>query len=74
MAETIVVSTGFDASGEIAVLLAKHHYKCRVIAITSKISECEHLKQLGADDCIVSSDNLITKLKQLCPQGIDIYI
>jgi len=41
--EIIVVSAAAGAVGELAIQLAKHHYKCRVIGIAGGQDKCRYV-------------------------------
>ena len=42
--ETVVISAASGAVGEIAIQLAKNHYKCRVIGIAGGAEKCSYVK------------------------------
>jgi NADPH-dependent curcumin reductase CurA len=73
--ETVVISAAAGAVGEIAVQLAKTFYKCRVIGIAGGKQKCDYVKkELGAIECIdYKSENLNQKLKELAPNGVNVY-
>lgn len=73
--EVVVVSAASGAVGEIAVQLAKTYYKCKVIGIAGGQQKCDYVKkQLGAHDCIdYKTENLSKRLKELVPNGINVY-
>lgn len=72
--ETVVVSAASGAVGSVVGQLAKRQ-KCKVIGIAGGAKKCEYVvDELGFDDCIdYKKGNLSKKLKDACPDGIDIY-
>ena len=72
--ETVVVSAAAGATGSVAAQIAKL-LGCRVIGIAGGATKCswltEKIKLEGAID--YKSENIDTCLKELCPNGIDIY-
>lgn len=85
--EVIVVSAAAGAVGELAIQLAKNHYKCTVIGIAGGADKCRYVVDalgmwvqyhnffyLGADACIdYKSEDVEKALKKHCPGGIDVY-
>ena len=72
--ETLVVSAASGAVGTVVGQLGKI-YGCKVIGIAGGPDKCSYVKDiLGFDDCIdYKSGDLNEKLKNACPNGIDIY-
>ena len=72
--ETLVVSAASGAVGTVVGQLGKI-YGCNVIGIAGGPEKCSYVEDvLGFDKCIdYKSGNLVEKLKNACPNGIDIY-
>ena len=72
--ETLVVSGAAGAVGSIVSQIAKIK-GCKVIGIAGTKQKCSWLKNdLNVDGVInYKTDNLNSKLKELCPNGIDMY-
>jgi NADPH-dependent curcumin reductase CurA len=73
--ETVVVSGAAGAVGSIAGQIAKIH-GCRVVGIAGSDKKNRYLvDELGFDNAINyrSTPNLEEKLKEFCPDGVDIY-
>ena len=72
--ETLVVSAAAGAVGSIVCQIGKIK-GCKVIGITGSDEKGKWLKdELKIDDVInYKKENLRSKLKELCPEGIDIY-
>ena len=72
--ETLVVSAASGAVGTVVGQLGKI-YGCHVIGIAGGPEKCSYVEDvLGFDKCIdYKSGNLDEKLKNACPNGIDIY-
>ncbi|GAB4399865.1 MAG: NADP-dependent oxidoreductase [Microscillaceae bacterium] len=72
--ETVVVSGAAGAVGTVVGQLAKLK-GCRVVGIAGGPDKCAHLVQnLGFDAAIdYKNENLSERLKETCPQGVDIY-
>jgi NADPH-dependent curcumin reductase CurA len=72
--ETVVVSGAAGATGSIVGQIAKIK-DCRAIGIAGGPQKCRWLTdELGFDAAIdYRSDNVRARLKELCPNGIDIY-
>ena len=72
--ETLVVSGAAGAVGSLVSQIAKIK-GCRVIAIAGTEEKCNWLKNDLKVDGVINykTDNLNTKLKELCPDGIDMY-
>jgi NADPH-dependent curcumin reductase CurA len=73
--ETLVVSGAAGAVGCIAVQLGKV-WGCKVVGIAGGREKCEWVKNdLGADAVIdyKQEKDLDKRLKELCPEGVDIY-
>jgi NADPH-dependent curcumin reductase CurA len=72
--ETLVVSAASGAVGTVVGQLGKI-YGCNVIGIAGGPEKCSYVEDvLGFDKCIdYKSGNLDEKLKNACPNGIDVY-
>jgi len=72
--ETVVVSAAAGGTGSIAVQIARI-LGCRVVGIAGTDEKCRWLvDQLGIDGAINHrSDDLSTRLKELCPQRVDVF-
>ena len=72
--ETLVVFAASGAVGTVVGQLGKI-YGCNVIGIAGGPEKCSYVEDvLGFDKCIdYKSGNLDEKLKNACPNGIDIY-
>ena len=72
--ETLVVSAAAGAVGSIVCQIGKIK-GCNVIGISGSQDKCNWLvNDLGIDGAInYKTENLREKLKELCPNGIDIY-
>ncbi len=72
--ETVVVSAAAGATGSLAAQIAKIN-GCRVIGIAGSEEKCRWLvDDLGLDGAINHrTDDLAVRLKELCPDRIDVY-
>lgn len=73
--ETLVVSGAAGAVGCIAVQLGKA-WGCKVVGIAGGQEKCDWIRnELGADAVIdyKKEKDLDKRLKELCPEGVDIY-
>jgi hypothetical protein len=72
--ETVVVSAAAGATGSVVGQLAKIR-GCRAIGIAGGEEKCRWLTgTLGLDAAIdYKSENVMTRLRQTCPRGIDVY-
>jgi len=72
--ETVVVSAAAGATGSVAGQIAKI-LGCRVIGIAGSEEKCAWVvDELGFDGCINHrTDDLRSRLKELCPDRIDVY-
>ena len=71
--DTVVVSAAAGAVGELAVQIARNH-GCRVIGIAGGKDKCTYVKSIGAEACIdYKSENIAKRLKELLPEGVDVY-
>ncbi|REK09909.1 MAG: NADP-dependent oxidoreductase [Planctomycetota bacterium] len=73
--ETVVVSGAAGAVGSIVGQIAKIK-GCRAVGIAGTDEKCKYLvDELGFDAAFnyKTTDNNVEKLKELCPQGIDVY-
>lgn len=71
--ETVLVSAAAGAVGNVVGQLAKIH-GCRVIGIVGDDEKARFLvDSLGFDGCINRRRDVADQLKDLCPNGIDVY-
>jgi NADPH-dependent curcumin reductase CurA len=72
--ETVVVSGAAGAVGSVAGQIARIK-GCRVVGIAGGPEKCRWVtEELGFDACIdYKSENVPQRLKETCPEGIDIY-
>jgi NADPH-dependent curcumin reductase CurA len=72
--ETVVVSGAAGATGSIAGQIARIK-GCRVIGIAGGKEKCDWLLHEAKFDAAIDykADNVGTKLRELCPKGIDVY-
>ncbi len=72
--ETVVVAAASGAVGS-AVGQIANIKGARAVGIAGGKEKCDYVKrELGFDDCLDHRDpNLAAKLKEACPQGIDVY-
>lgn len=72
--ETVVVSGAAGATGAAVGQIAKIK-GCRAIGIAGGVDKCRYLtSELGFDASVdYKSENVMTRLRQTCPKGIDIY-
>ena len=72
--ETIVVSAASGAVGSVVGQMGKI-LGCRVVGVAGGEKKCSYVKdELGFDDCIdYKADGMEEKLKEACPNGVDIY-
>ena len=72
--ETIVVSAASGAVGSVVGQIGKI-LGCRVLGVAGGEKKCSYVKdELGFDDCIdYKVDGMEEKLKEACPDGVDIY-
>jgi NADPH-dependent curcumin reductase CurA len=71
--ETVLVSAAAGAVGSVAGQLAKAK-GCTVIGIAGGPEKCAWLEELGFDATIdYKNDDVLTRLRELAPKGIDIY-
>ena len=72
--ETVVVSAAAGATGSVVAQIAKIK-GCRVVGMAGGPEKCAWLAgELGLDGVIdYKSDNVLAKLAELCPRGIDVY-
>ena len=72
--ETVVVSAAAGATGSVVGQIAKI-LGCRAVGIAGGPEKCAYLTaELGLDAAIdYRSENVVTRLRQTCPDGIDVY-
>jgi NADPH-dependent curcumin reductase CurA len=72
--ETVVVAAASGAVGSAVGQIAKIK-GARAVGIAGGKDKCEYVKrELGFDDCLDHRDpDLAAKLKEACPNGIDVY-
>lgn len=71
--ETILISAAAGAVGNVAGQLGKIH-GCRVIGIVGDDEKARYLtEQLGFDGCINRHQGVDRQLRELCPDGVDVY-
>jgi NADPH-dependent curcumin reductase CurA len=71
--ETVVVSGAAGATGSVAGQIAKAR-GCRVVGIAGGREKCDYLASIGFDAAIdYKTDNVMTRLRETCPQGIDVF-
>ena len=72
--ETVLVSTAAGSVGIFACQIAKI-LGCKVIGLSSSDKKCDWVeKNLGIDKCInYKGENFSKSLKEICPEGIDVY-
>jgi NADPH-dependent curcumin reductase CurA len=72
--ETVVVSAAAGATGSLVGQIAKIK-GCRVVGIAGSDEKCSWVvDELGFDACINHrTDDLSARLKQLCPDRVDVY-
>eukprot|EP01039_Chlorochromonas_danica_P001460 gene1460-1588_t len=77
--ETIFISAASGAVGGLAGMIAKHKYGCKVIGSAGGPEKCAFVKSFyGYDHCIdykevYSAEDLIAKVREVAPEGIDMY-
>lgn len=72
--ETLVVSGAAGATGSAVGQIGKI-IGCRVIGLAGGADKCRYLtEELGFDAAIdYKAENVVTRMRQLCPGGIDVY-
>jgi NADPH-dependent curcumin reductase CurA len=72
--ETVVVSGAAGATGSAVGQIAKI-IGCKVVGVAGGADKCRYLtEELGFDAAIdYKADNIMTRLRQTCPKGIDVY-
>lgn len=72
--DVVVIPAATGAVGSTAGQLAKI-YGCKVIGIAGSDEKCKYaVEQLGYEACINrKTEDLATRLTELCPNGVDIY-
>lgn len=72
--ETVLVSAAAGATGSVVGQLARLH-GCRAVGIAGGPEKCRFLtEELGFDAAIdYKGENLMTRLRQTCPAGVDVY-
>ncbi|HEX6013068.1 MAG TPA: NADP-dependent oxidoreductase [Geminicoccaceae bacterium] len=73
--ETVVVGAASGAVGAIAGQLARLA-GCRVVGVAGGAEKCRYVEgELGFDRCLDRKEpDLAGRLKQACPDGIDVYV
>ncbi|MDX6750633.1 NADP-dependent oxidoreductase [Geminicoccaceae bacterium 1502E] len=73
--ETVVIGAASGAVGAVAGQIAKIK-GCRVVGIAGGAEKCRYVTdELGFDACLDRKEpNLAGRLKEACPDGIDIYV
>ena len=72
--DDVLVSGAAGGVGSMVVQIAKAKKCGRVIGIAGGSEKCNLVKSLGADDCIdYRNDDIAKRVKELLPDGIDIY-
>jgi len=72
--ETVLVSTAAGSVGIFACQIARI-LGCKVIGLSSSDKKCDWVeKNLGIEKCInYKGENFSKTLKEICPEGIDVY-
>ena len=71
--DTVLVSAAAGAVGSVAGQLAKAK-GCTVIGVAGGPEKCAWLEEIGFDAAIdYKNENVLTRLRELAPKGIDIY-
>jgi NADPH-dependent curcumin reductase CurA len=72
--ETVVVAAASGAVGSAVGQIARIK-GARAVGIAGGKDKCDYVRgELGFDDCLDHRDpNLVAKLKEACPKGIDVY-
>lgn len=73
--EIVLVSGAAGATGSVAAQIAKHVRDCRVVGIAGGSEKCRFLvEELRLDAAIdYKSEDVSARLRELCPNGIDVY-
>jgi NADPH-dependent curcumin reductase CurA len=77
--ETLFISAASGAVGGLVCMLAKHLYNCKVIGSCGGDGKCTFAKDFYHFDHTIdykkasNSDELISMLKEVAPEGIDMY-
>ncbi len=73
--ETVVVSAASGAVGAVAGQIARLE-GCRVVGIAGGAEKCRYVEaELGFDRCLDRSEpDLAARLKDACPDGVDVYV
>jgi len=72
--ETVVISAAGGALGSVAGQIAKMK-GCTVVGITSRLEKEQYMKEVGFDACVnYTSAQFLEDLKNVCPNGVDLFI
>jgi len=73
--ETVVIGAATGAVGAVAGQIAKIK-GCRAVGVAGGREKCDYaVRELGFDACIDRREpELGHRLKELCPQGVDVYV
>jgi len=72
--ETVVVSAAGGALGSAVGQIAKMK-GCTVVGITSRLEKEQYMKEVGFDACVnYKSPQFLEDLKNVCPNGVDLFI
>jgi hypothetical protein len=73
--ETVIVSSAAGATGSIAGQIAKIIKDCRVIGTAGGRDKCDWLVNVAGFDAAIDykSEDVGTRLSELCPNGIDVF-
>jgi len=69
-----VLIFGAGTIGLMHLIIAKRRGASRVVVVDLKPKQLELAKKLGANEVILSSDNILADLKKSCPRGFSVVI